>query len=122
MKLDRLPFLYVVPHDDLLGREAQHAFTGQMVPAGDRKNVANAEFDGRAGQVDLRRFGLEEDERRDNDEIRVALAQILMKVRSGTGRLLENVEEVQQQPAARRPECFGEQDDPSWRPLAGSIA
>ena len=58
MKVDCLSFLYVVPHEDLLGREIQHAFARQMVPAGDRKNIANAEFQGRAGQVELRRLVL----------------------------------------------------------------
>ena len=56
VQLDRFLLLDLVPDEHPLRRELQLAFAGQVVPAGDGEDVADAELDRRARQVELRRL------------------------------------------------------------------
>ena len=90
VELDGLALLDLVPDDDLLRREVELALARQVIPAGHREHVADAELHRGARQVELRR--LEHDERRQHDDVGAVLAEILVEDRRAARRLLEHVE------------------------------
>ena len=90
VQLDGLPLLHLVPHDHLLRREVQLPLARQVIPARNREDVPDAELHRRAGQIEL--CGLEDDHRRQHDDVGAMLAEVVVIDRGAARGLLEDVE------------------------------
>ena len=73
MQLARLDTLRFIPHDHAIRLLVNEAFRRQVVPAADAKDCWDAKRARRANNVDLLRSEIQE--RRDEQEIRLLLAQ-----------------------------------------------
>jgi hypothetical protein len=71
VQFNRLAFLRLVPHHDVVRRHAHQTLAGQVVPAGDAERAAHSEMTSGLDVVDLLRAQLHE--RRHEHEIRLAL-------------------------------------------------
>jgi hypothetical protein len=120
VQFDRFTLLHLVPDDDLLRREGQFAFARQVVPARNAEHVADAQLSRRSRQIELTRF--QDDERCDDDQVWLHLAQVAVKGRSRAGGLVEQVQDDGEQapddPADHA--SFRDPDGRQRRPVAGT--
>ena len=116
VQLDGLPLLHLVPHHDLLRREVQLPFARQVIPAGNREDISDAEFHRRAGEIEL--CGLEHDHRRQDDDVGALLAEVVVIDRGAARGLLEDVQDADEKPAAPLSENLRHAHGGSRRPFA----
>src|SRR5688572_26983295 len=104
MQFNGLALLDLVPHDDLLWREVELPFARQMIPAGDGKDIPDAELHRGPGEIELRR--LEDDERSQDHHIWAMFAEVRVIDCRAACRLLQQVKDTDQQVAPRPAEAF----------------